>query len=604
MERKLRVLLIIGKSQSFRILDVFEPMAEDWELSAASFLVDLRKPSYLTQISLQTYIEDQHLPGYMRGLEEAISRSDLIVASGCTDHASIQAMRFCKAGGKPLLIFIDERESLLTFSENEAFGIEQVLDHVRGFVVSDDSLVEQLEFIGVQSNRIVSVPLQAPISRLAFQPQLRKKFREYIGLNDEQFLVLCADQVETYGRGTNLLMAVKYLIQRRLIAPQALRVLFTGSGPAKEQLKYLAVDSGIAGQVLFINQDTSPFQRDLYCAADLCVSLSKRYQSLKQEEGADYWVLEGLACGLRPLVGTQNSIASKLSEEFTVDVNNFEALALAILLAMQQRHEEIYSRKLISQLCYDRFDTGGGREAILELGERLARKSPATSDTSPHLPEIMSQVRSNWNLVPADELMATIDSALILWERQPDEKGQIELLKAQLLLREGQLDPAMALFELCTGDERLQREAYLGLGKIALSTCGYDEAQSFYRKALAIKANDVEAMIGIGQVYRKSGRPEDAVYWLGKSLNIDAENQTLLLALTQACLESEDSQHSIAVLEQLRVVLGEKAPLIMALGQLYYRTGEAEIGHILVHQALNISKEQDQKLLPSSSNAG
>lgn len=602
MERKLRVLLIIGRSQSFSILDLFDPLADAWEISAASFLADMCKPSFLTRIALQTHIEDPHLPGYMRGLEEAIVRSDLIVASSCTDQASLQALRFCQGKKKPLLIFISDGQSFRQSHEGDTSNLEEVLSLAQGFVVSDKASAEHLSFLKVENEKIVFIPPQVPASRFGFQPQLRKKFREYIGLSDDQFLILCSDYMENYSRGTNLLMAVKYLMQRKMLPPQKLRVLFAGTGPAKDQLKYLAVDSGISSQVFFISQDTSPFLRDLYCAADLGVSLSKKYHTIDHVEGFSSWILEGLACGLRPLIDAQHPLAIELSADFTVDVENFEALALGILRAFHQNSAAEYSKKTISQLSVDYSDVESVKETLKRFAERLVLNIRVAEGLQENFSSVFEELLNSRGLVPAEELLGTIDGALMLWENRAEEKGKLELLKGQVLLRDGNLEAAMALFEQCTADERLQHDAYIGLGHISFATCAYDEALSFFRKALAIKPNDVEAMAGLGHVYRKAGKPDDAVYWLGKSINIDSENKVLLMCLTQACLEADDAERSIAVLEQLRPVLGEKAPLIMALGQLYYRTGEAEIGHLLVHQALNLSQDQDIKVLAALSN--
>ncbi len=600
MERKLKVLLIVGKSQSFRIFDAFEPLTDIWEIEAASFLADLRKPSFLTQIPLQTFIEDPHLPGYMRGVEEAISRADIIIASGCTDQASFQALRYCEANDKPLLIFISDGVSLRQNLDGDTSGLADILSKATTFIVSDSLAAEQLNFLGVDETRIVSIAPRVASGRLGFQPQLRKKFREYIGIKDEQFLILCSDPLENYNRGTGLLMAVKYLIQRELIGTESVRVLFTGSGPAKEQLKYLAVDSGIAGQVLFIGQDTSSFLRDLYCAADLGVSLSKGYRSTVVAESANFWVLEGLACGLRPLFDIQHHFAGNFGSEFVAPVENFEALGLSLLKSFKQRDEASFSRKAMAALCITHFDSAESKQILAKLATEILQGTGHNEPGDLSFPEVMQQLNKAWGQVPLDELFGTIDGALMLWERRPEEKGRLQLFKAQVQLRAGHLEAAMSGFEYCTADEALQRDAYLGLGRIAYLTCAYDEAQSFYRKSLAIKPNDAEAMMGLGYVFRKSGRADDAVYWLGKSITIDIENNTLLMALTQACLECDDLARAIAVLEQLRLILGEKPALIMALGQLYYQIGQVEIGHILVQQALTSSQERQDATEPKT----
>ena len=186
-----------------------------------------------------------------------------------------------------------------------------------------------------------------------------------------------------------------------------------------------------------------------------------------------------------------------------------------------------------------------------------------------------------------EELNLEIDK----WTHQPDALAQINLFKGQLLLKEGDFDQSMGCFELSTANEETEREAYLGLGKIAYISFSNEEALTFYRKALALKPNDPDAMSGLGFVYRKSGLADEAVHWLGRSLSVDPENSKILFALTQASLEAEDTFSSISMLEHLKMLLGDKASLIMALGQLYYRVGENEKGSMLVTAALELAEE-------------
>lgn len=604
MEEKLRVLLVIGKGQSYRMLDLFEPLSDVWDMSVATFLQDLRKSTYFSQIPIKSFIEDQHMPAYMRGLEEEIAKADLVFGIGCTDPINLQTLRSCHAHEKPLIIYFPDAESLKSEQEDDEFSRKDVLAYARAFLSCDAEATDYLQFLGVDPAKILSLSPRISHSRLGYQPQLRDKFRAYIKLAPEDFLVLCADSLESYSRTTGLLMAVKYLVQKHPAEAAGLRVLFTGTGPAKEQLKYLAVDAGIAKHIIFISQDTAPFLRDLYSAADLGVSLSSRQRSLGQESST-FWVLEGMACGLRPLIDQHHPLSTALTADCSVTTDDFEDLALGLKRALENRYDPAYSRRAISDLCRFQFDASDCKEHLLGLIERtLQTQTSAIHILSRDFAELSRTIKAEWGREEDSVVLEKIEEGLRVWDHHPEHKAQLQLVKAQVYLKAGDIESALNSFELCTSEHSVQREAYIGLGRIAYLTSAQDEALSFYRKALAIKPNDPEAMAGLGHVYRKALMADDAVYWFAKSLSVESNNTAVLLALTQACLEAEDVPIAIASLEQLQTMVGEKAPVVMALGQLYYKQGDFQKGRLMVDQAMAISDSTPGIWKVSPSNVG
>ena len=76
MEGKLSVLLVVGRNHSLRVLDLFEPLQGDLQVSAAAFLHDMQRSHFVSQIPMRTFIEDSHVPGFLLGLEEEMAKAD------------------------------------------------------------------------------------------------------------------------------------------------------------------------------------------------------------------------------------------------------------------------------------------------------------------------------------------------------------------------------------------------------------------------------------------------------------------------------------------------------------------------------------------------
>jgi tetratricopeptide (TPR) repeat protein len=478
--------------------------------------------------------------------------------------------------------------------------LDDLLKYATGFLVYGDEAAESLRFVGIDNDRILSLAPRIHTRRMDFQLQNRERFRQYIKMPNDVFLISCCDPLAHDTGARNLLFALKYLTDHNQEIASRLRLLFTGSGQNKEALKYLAVDLGLARQLLFISQDTSPFQKDLYSATDLAISWI--HQSDMESAHASFWILEAMACGARPLVSAHHPLAEALAPIFTVEQNDYGTLAAELQKVYEERELAAYGREALVEQCRYQFDAADTAPIVEAFIQKLASKTVQGTfgGLNQDFYVLLERLKREASDASMDELVPLIDQGLQTWAWHPEFRAQLQLFKGHLLLKNNDLDGAMNCFELCTADECVHREAYLGLARIAYLTYASEEALSFYRKALAIKPNDPESMAGLGQVYRKTGMPDDAVYWLGRSLSVDIENQSTLYALTQACLECVDMDRAIDVLEQLISIIGEKGPVVMALGQLYYKVGECEKGRLLVDQALLLSDQKPFKTIKIS----
>ncbi len=588
MERKLSIALILGANHSIRLLEVFSPLSEDFDVKALGLLDEICAESYLTDIALQTFIEDQHLPGYMLGIEEELSKADVVVASGLLDPSTYQAFRFAYHHQKPFILFCQREEELKRAILEKSEDFQDCLNNASGILIFDQSVGETLEFMGCRPDKILVLQPEIQAKKFGFHEKLRQKFREYLKVEKDDVLVVSAlsDDLAPF----ELMAAFKMLEALDAELFERAKLLFIGNASNKDSVKYRAVDLGMTKSIMFIAQDVRPFFVDLMSAADLFVSLGEG----QDETERLFAVLESMACGVKVLIDEKHPIASMVDSQFVAI--NPHAVALSLRDALLHPIE----RRDIIALVDKHYTNNHAAIRLSEfLRNRISEKPlqlPLAGDFAHVLSILAGKAREG-----LEEFEAALAVEWGRWGSHSDYRGRLLILKGQTLLKACHYDDALSCFELGTAEEGVQREAFLGLARIALFTHSNEEALSFYRKALALKPNDPEAMGGIGSVYRKIGMADEAVYWLGKSISVDVENSRYLIALTQACQESEDHARSISLLEQLKVLLGNKPSLVMCLGQLYFKVGNNKKGKELVDLALEMTAGTGKlMLLPTS----
>lgn len=585
MERKLNVALVLGAHYSRRLLDVFSPISDILEVRALGLLNDICPETYLTEIPLQTFIEDPHLAGFMLGVEEELAKAELIVASGLSDASTYQAFRFAYHQRKPFLLFCQKEEELKKAMLEESDEFQDCLRNASGFLVYQESVAETLEFMGVPPERIHRLRIEVEVRKFGFHEKLRTKFRNYlkVGLDENLIVTQLSDNQVPF----ETMAAMKAL---ESIDPQVFgktKLLFVGHCVNKEAVRYRAVDLNLTKSIMFISQDIKPFFSDLMSSTDLFLALGG---DLDMTDGL-FNVLEAMASGVKVLVGAEHPLEQLLDPQFIVRMPQNLAVCMRDALLLRKDRAEII------RLVTEQYGSGGFNADLLEFFRCRMVEQPSLLPLAGDFTAVLQEL----NLLARENMTAferSFETEMQRWGSHSDYKGRLLVLKGQKLISLSLLDEAMAVFELCTGESSVQREAFLGLAKIAFLAHSNEEAMAFYRKALALKPNDPEAMGGIGNIYRKIGMAYESVYWLGKAVSVDVEHSKYLSSLTQACLESEDCERSISLLEQLKVLLGNKPALVMCLGQLYFTVGNNLKGKEMVDLALEITT---QSTLPSLS---
>ena len=161
---------------------------------------------------------------------------------------------------------------------------------VRALVAPSEPLRQVLREYGVETPVHV---IPTGLSTDRFQPGDGQRFRELIGVPSERPLVTYVGRV---AHEKNIEFLVRVFVRVRQSCPQALLVI-AGEGPAREGLRRLAAECGVAADVRFVGYlDRGTSLLDCYAAADVFVFASRT-------ETQGLVLLEALAQGT-PVVST------------------------------------------------------------------------------------------------------------------------------------------------------------------------------------------------------------------------------------------------------------------------------------------------------------
>jgi superkiller protein 3 len=170
------------------------------------------------------------------------------------------------------------------------------------------------------------------------------------------------------------------------------------------------------------------------------------------------------------------------------------------------------------------------------------------------------------------------ESIAVLERLQPVQNRNVAIIArlAELYYRKGDLDTAFEYYKQITVYEPVSenaRVAYANMGNIRDDQHRYDEAISYYKKALSIDPKDSSTLYNLGITYKHAGKPELAVAAFNDAAQYNPDNPKPRLAI--ADLYYEKGYLDLALDEYIKVVrlwpnLQEAQ---FTLGMLYYNKG-------------------------------
>lgn len=455
-------------------------------------------------------------------------------------------------------------DSLVEFTDNDWLVFSDNLENSAKVLLSHEVALQLKKDIGTSGKYAIN--FESLIEGLAygFNINLRNKFRKYLKVAEEDVLIMLTVREEWYVWKLIIQCIVRYQAQNK----QSKLKLLVCSADIPDSIKYNVLDSGLKSSVLFLSQNITDFQIDLYCAVDVLVDAENLFYGMYSSG-----LILPRACGLRVLSSFFRD--QELLSNPQLALNKFYSVfsrAVSKVTEVARQNSEaspLLIKNLIDQVIKEKLSMSPiERQTLTELGESLERYI-----------RLNDQESSLGIIKDLDERVDTFS---------PRELSYVLRLKADLELKRGNLNRAMELYDSSVSSYQKNWQSYLGLAKVALMSKAHEEALMFFRKVLVLQPSNAEAFSGVGQVHRIVGMVEESIYWFHKAVLMNShEENKYILELCQAALLCEEVEKPIQVLESLDDKSLNGSPVVMALGQLYLKAGEFEKGQAMVAKALS-----------------
>jgi tetratricopeptide (TPR) repeat protein len=452
------------------------------------------------------------------------------------------------------------------------------------FWATSDAAANTLRLDGIPAESVGRINPVVDTRRFAYDVKLRAKFRDYVGIGHDEFVVLFQDELEAWHRPEELVKAMS-LVKQRCPAGKRLRLLFAATGGATMELKYGAYDLKLGKSVMFLHQNTEPFLVDMYAACDAVFVPRSTATDLHEEIPLP--MLEAMACGVVPIV-TAGSIAAEMAGYGGVvvpdDGHAHVAAALQTLLQDQALAKRLRER---AQTKVQTENAGEASIADFVAGiEALLRTTPVSPTAPRDLSHTLAEVDAELRRGGERDALVKIEEALLLTPMSASTRADLLCRKGEAFYALADYEPATAAFDEALKLVDRHPRVLRGLGFVSWQGHANEEALAFFRKALALQGDDAMTMFGIGLVYRRLGLLEEAMFWLEKCVTRDDAPAAALIAIAQSCAQVSDPQTGIDVMERLVDVIGEHQTLMVTLGQLYLNQGRVEEGNAILAKAL------------------
>lgn len=582
--KKPRIGIVIGSLDQPKFVLGFESLLNEFEVCYFAIEVPTLLSSFRPSAKLFLFENVQDMPGYMRGLEEHVSGFDLLIGVETSRLATFQMVRLGQKLKIPSVVMVTEYHPFFYANYPNIRAIQMdVFASAKHFWPVSKLAMGMLKVEGVDSQRISQQTPMLNLPQMGYSATGRAKFRKYIGVSEDEVLMLYHGDLSLEYRLDHVLSMLRVL---KVTDPQEgarVKLLIVGDGPNARELKYQCHDYRLGSSVIFMHQDAHPFLSDLYSASDIRFVLESNRKDIQGR--FPFESLESSAAGVLPVY----YLGSELSEymeghgvQLTDQDMNSYADAVGKLIRtpglLAKRQNELRAFML------ERFAPSQWADQLKQNVRDLLKATDLVdpAEVSKHHLDALKQ---RYLMGERLTLIEAIDTYIKVGNRDTQVLSELWQIKGEVLFDLTRLDDSMAAFEVAIQVDEQNHKAYRGLGFIAFKGHSHEEAISFFKKSLAKCENDAGSLFGIALVHRRLSLVEEAMFWLEKGIDVEGLSPRLSALLSQTSLESSHPQKAIEVIER---VMDQKKPsvsLLMTLGQLYMKIGRTEMGCDLMAQA-------------------
>ncbi len=151
---------------------------------------------------------------------------------------------------------------------------------------------------------------------------------------------------------------------------------------------------------------------------------------------------------------------------------------------------------------------------------------------------------------------------------------------------EKDLPAAMAMLDEVLKEDPKVIDAWFTLGNMSARRGRHTDAVGYFKRALALKADDEEAVINLAHAYRKLGRDDDALVGFRRFLELDPKNAQVHYAIAQILIDRGDNRGASEELRQALAVEPKMAAARIALGVVALNEGDLPRAAAEIRQAL------------------
>lgn len=581
---KNRLGIVVGDGNIGRLLPFCAALSHTFNVTILALDSHL-PPWFQTSLNVKLYPSVPEMPGYMRELEHDVASLDGIIAIEPSRLATFQAVRLARKYGIPCLTLSLELEPFFYNSFANIHAITQ--DNL----VNSDLLIAVTQRVeralicqNVPRTKVLCIDPWVDINVFKIDPQKRRKFRSYVGLEPDDRVILYHADLESPETATQILKCLRILVTAHSKDCENLRLIIVGEGPAARDLKYLSSDLKLGKRVLFLEQQALPFLPDLLNACDL--QIFGRWKSTSKAQTVPFEVLESMTAGVIPIVPVGTAADDLIGGQVRFQVEDCVAHILAekiFTIVTQDAWLALQTAVLGIGQRYLRADWVDGLSKI--ISDSIVRKRPEDARRE-YVEEFMRSVDTLPRKGREQEILSSVENFLASHQPEDKIKSNLTRIKGDAYYSLGEMEPAMQAYAQALELNDKNYEALRGLGYVAWKGYSHEEALSFFKRSMAVRPDDYQSILGIGLVYCRIKMHVEATFWLEKAVAVGGAECSAVTVLVQTCLENDDSDAAENVIRRMIDLVGEAPPLMRALGQLLINRGEKEQGAKMIQEAI------------------
>lgn len=586
MASKQRLAIVAGDIDQPRFLSTFESLISHFDVTLYILGHENFSLGYESSLKCRLYSPVHDMPGYMRDLESDLATMDGIIGIETSKLSTFQAIRAARKNRIPSFVVVTESQPLFyeKYPNIRAiqFDICHTVDH---FWATSQAAKDTLLVEGVSNEKISHLKPAINNKPFCINDTLRRKFRTYVGLRQEDIIVLCRCDLETPYNLLSLLEAIRFLRQQGTPSSLRTKLLFVGDGSQARELKLKACDLGIGSQVMFLHQNPEPFLPDLFNAADFYIMTAATGSDRPDQYPLS--LLEAMGCGVIPIIPA-GSVAAEICQSvgYSYNPTQLTSLAMALFRAVHDPRLLSEQKATISQFIHQSWHTPSSSPQLVEDVRNLLHSNSTGGESWASPAEILRKIARDIEENRELDALIKIEEAELRGFDTVSYLAELACMKGDALYNLGRMDEAMTAYSTCMQLDPNNPDCLRGLGFLAWHGHSNEEALTFFKKALAIREDDLSSAYGIGLVYRRLGLLDEALYWLESYVLKSKKPSSAIIALAQTCAQLAPRAKAIAALERALDVIGDHHALLATLGQLYLADGQLDEGKQLLEKAM------------------